>query len=96
MLGAGDSYSVGGTGGEATHTLTEAELPNIQGTLPHMAYGEYKLTGVFTFEKAGVSNYEAKNSDTQNSSRYLMNFGNNEAHNNMPPYLTVYMWKRVS
>lgn len=96
LLGAGDSYSVGGTGGEATHTLTEAELPNIQGTLPHMAYGEYKLTGVFTFDTGGNSNYEAKNSDTKNSSRYLMNFGNNEAHNNMPPYLTVYMWKRVS
>ena len=96
LLGAGSSYSVGGTGGEATHTLTEAELPNIQGTLPHMAYGEYKITGVFTFEQAGASNYEAKNSDTKNTSRYLMNFGNNEAHNNMPPYLTVYMWKRVS
>ena len=22
--------------------------------------------------------------------------GNNEAHENMPPYLTVYMWQRVS
>lgn len=27
VLAAGDSYAVGATGGEATHTLTEAEMP---------------------------------------------------------------------
>ena len=96
LLGAGSGYAIGSTGGAATHTLTEAELPNIQGTLPHMAYGEYKLTGVFTKNTGGNSNYEAQQSSTQNQTRYLMNFGQNQAHNNMPPYLTVYMWKRVS
>ena len=25
-----------------------------------------------------------------------MAFGNNESHNNMPPYIVVYVWKRVS
>ena len=24
------------------------------------------------------------------------NTGGNQPHNNMPPYLTVYMWKRVN
>lgn len=28
IVGAGDSYSVGATGGEATHTLTVAEMPS--------------------------------------------------------------------
>ena len=29
LLGAGDSYSAGSTGGEATHTLTTQELPDM-------------------------------------------------------------------
>ena len=28
LLGAGDTYSAGSTGGEAEHTLTKAEMPN--------------------------------------------------------------------
>ena len=34
--------------------------------------------------------------DFQYGQAYVdMSFGNNQAHNNMPPYLVIYMWKRV-
>lgn len=32
LLAASDTYKAGSTGGEATHTLTEAELPEISGS----------------------------------------------------------------
>lgn len=84
------------TGGSKTVTLTEGQLPNIQGTLPHVAYGENKITGHFIFEQGGNTHYEGQAASVSNNSRYRLNFGNNESHNNLPPYITVYMWKRVS
>ena len=35
-------------------------------------------------------------SDTDSWQQVNMSFGNDQPHNNMPPYLAVYMWKRVS
>ena len=35
-------------------------------------------------------------SDTDAWQQVAMSFGNNEPHNNMPPYLAVYMWKRTA
>lgn len=96
LLSAGSTYTAGSTGGEATHKLVANELPKVQGTLPHISHGEHKLTGVFTLNYGGNSNYEGAYSSTSNNARYLMSFGNDQAHNNMPPYLTVYMWKRTA
>jgi hypothetical protein len=96
LLAAGSTYTAGSTGGEATHKLVANELPKIQGTLPHVSHGEHKLTGVFSLDYGGASNYEGAYSSTSNNARYLMSFGNDQAHNNMPPYLTVYMWKRTA
>ena len=30
------------------------------------------------------------------STNLTINFGNDQLHNNMPPYLAVYMWKRTA
>ena len=96
LLGAGNTYNNGATGGESSHTLTKGELPNIYGTLPHIAYGENKLSGDFSLQAIGSNSYEGANSSGQNNWRYVLNVGSNQAHNNMPPYLVVYIWKRIS
>lgn len=82
--------TIGSKGGEFEHQLTKDELPNITGTLPHIAYGEAKVGGVFSYYSSGhgvQSKNEGASSSTQNSSHYFMSFGSNVSHNNLQPYL---------
>lgn len=100
LLAAGDTYSAGLTGGEATHTLTVDEMPNHQhGLFTDMAgYGGGSPTGNYLkmYGNEVVNGYVASTGTIYNGWRGMSGVGNNQPHNNMPPYLTVYMWKRVS
>ncbi len=90
LLGVGDTYiTVNSTGGEARHILTEDEMPvhqhtnnSIYATTP----GTGTVIGTAVSGGTGTVNWYADNTGFQ---------GKNYAHNNMPPYLTVYMWKRT-
>lgn len=91
LLGAyGNTYKAGSTGGEATHTLTTREMPNHNhavfypndGAADHSAPGNYP-------DGPSDSTYFAVGS-------YTSSEGGGEAHNNMPPYLAVYIWKRTA
>lgn len=84
LLACGDTYPNGSTGGEANHTLTINEMPShnhavYRGTDGNSFFG---LTGK---EPNGNLPYAI----------YTTDAGGNLAHNNMPPYLAVYVWKRV-
>lgn len=90
LLAAGDTYSAGATGGEATHTLTKDEMPShnhyaaINGGTD--SYGQNRTTiGSFANKAQGYSD-----------SSTIFATGGGNAHNNMPPYLAVYMWKRTA
>lgn len=86
LLGAGSSYANGTTGGEATHALTVNEMPEHRHSLTtHYVAGETKSY----VSKAELLPDSAVGGVTGYS-------GGNRPHNNMPPYLVVYMWKRVS
>lgn len=86
LLAAGTTYAAGATGGEAAHTLTEAELA----THRHAAIFQTSGSGDF-FTIAGAS-------QTSDAGIYAYGgyAGGGQAHNNMPPYLAVYMWKRTA
>ena len=86
LLGAGDSYTAGDTGGEATHTLTIDEMPEHNHTVPRG-------------QNIGTTNWGIVRFDTLNSSAdntRIAQTGGGQAHNNMPPYLVVYMWRRLT
>lgn len=91
LLGAGNTYNVGATGGEATHTLTIEEIP------PH---NHHILTNNDDFNNSsGGGNYGTSHDGTTawyQTTWYTENTGGGQAHNNMPPYLAVYMWKRTA
>lgn len=99
LLAAGSTYSAGSTGGEETHTLTVKEMPTHRHSSVKVA--ENYLTA-WASENSGNSNgFELSNLFKQNLNDDMNKFagdysGGGAAHNNMPPYLAVYMWKRVS
>ena len=46
-------------------------------------------------DETGASVYGANNKTLPQVSATTESTGNSVAHNNMPPYLTVYMWQRI-
>lgn len=93
LLAAGDTYAAGATGGEAAHTLTVEEMPIHSHSLSDTIDKNDIKLGYYT----GDTNYalSKRAADYDYNIRTNTN-GGGAAHNNMPPYLTVYMWKRTA
>ena len=85
LLGAGSGYVAGATGGEAEHTLTGNEMPS-----------HYHLLAM---NQAGESEYWGPMCSAMQDG-YMVNMtkpaGGDQPHNNMPPYIAVYMWRRTA
>lgn len=87
LLAAGDTYAVGSIGGEAEHTLTVDEIPSHQ----HTTKGAMVSTS-----SSGSSVMRSNDLSQAGYTGYTSYAGGGAAHNNMPPYMTVYMWRRVA
>ena len=104
-VSAGENYEVGDTGGEETHTLVESELPAISasfsihgqegGTIFYHVNGnatgtevsnKYHTTNTTTNAKTGANSFTTPG----------IAFGNDDAHNNMQPYVVVNRWHRTA
>lgn len=78
LLMAGDTYQAGSVGGEATHTLTQAEGP------AHTVYSD------------GLDGQTWSPGVWQTYNGYNLKQTGGQPHNNMPPYLTVYGYKKIA
>lgn len=98
------TFTSGETGGEYKHKLTKAEQPKLSGTLEmhDMANGTniYGRSGVFSTSVSIRNKYKIPTqAHTGASSIQTIKFendGNDEAHNNVQPYIAVYMWRRTA
>lgn len=79
----------GHMGGEVTHTLTVDEMPSHNHKIPIDSFINSD-SQTDTFKGGHVSN------QAQGTNYNTASTGGNQPHNNMPPYLAVYMWKRIS
>ena len=100
LLAAGDTYYGGQTGGEATHQLTSDEMPRHShkftgtgGDIDGYSQNYLSLNGTTYKDRPAVALGQGY---TSNGYVALEQSGASEAHNNMPPYLAVYIWKRTA
>lgn len=95
LFAASSSYPAGSTGGEFTHKLTQSELPDYSLSVANGSNVIRSKTGssadayVQTQSSGwGIPNWESKTVTVASG-------GSGAAHNNMPPYLSVWIWKRT-
>lgn len=90
LLASGTTYTNGATGGEATHTLTVDEMPSHRHSRMTQPQG-------FAEQDTRKSDIISPASGSANKvTKYSDYTGGGKAHNNMPPYFVVYMWKRIA
>lgn len=88
LLAAGTIYRPGTIGGESEVTLTADEIPEIKMS--------YQYTGQSTvIGTDAIRLYDGDGKINQYTGPQSSNCGG-KAHNNMPPYLAVYTWKRTA
>lgn len=103
IVGAGATYAQGAVGGEATHALTEAEMPYHAHTVPRTniqsgpdghstatQYGNGTLPATFTFAPAVVNAATGGYGDYWHTDPVLTTaLGSGAAHENRPPYYAL-------
>ena len=93
LIGAGSnggrSFTAGSTGGEYTHTLTINEMPSHTHTVTDWYFERNQG------DQLGNTHGDELLGNTHTTSTTSAS-GSGQAHNNMQPYVVVYMWRRVS
>ena len=110
LLCAGENYELGDTGGEESHQLTTGELPahthgskSLTGQYSTLSWSTATASGII--EETSESNSLAGPSTGSSFGNHTIEIdashthdsvGSGTSHNNMPPYLAVYVWKRTA
>ena len=83
LWAADEERPMGSTGGEKTHTLTVSEIPS------HSHGFSVRGNALSTAWRVDFQSVAGQNYSTNKA-------GGDQPHNNMPPYLSVNMWKRLT
>ena len=92
LLAAGDIHGAGEIGGEESHTLTSDEIPSHSHQFNRQQLWKNDPGVLNSNLDAGYGlGIKSLNIYTDNTT----SVGGGSAHNNMPPYLSVYIFKRI-
>ena len=102
-------FPVGETGGELDHTLTTTEMPSHTHTIGSSGAHHHASQGRMEGSGTGANIFESYNGASKtrsvnvprtgtngNHTHTPANTGGGAEHNNLSPYLAVYMWKRTA
>lgn len=95
LLAAGAKHAAGSTGGEESHILTEVEIAPHKHAMAYSPDASASSTGFAYGIAAGSATNEAGGRGYA-SNLGTFSAGGGQPHNNMPPYLAVYTWKRTA
>lgn len=94
LLSAGDDHYAGETGGESEHILTVDEMPSHNHKFKTDLDNDFNVSWEpWTEWTSGWTQYPITTSSAPTGTTFV---GGGKSHNNMPPYLAVYMWKRIA
>ena len=76
------------------HSLTQNEMPSHNHGYSRFNYNSYTNRDPYSISGSGY--YLTYHSDTTHfyCNDYTDNVGGSRPHNNMPPYITAYCWRR--
>lgn len=84
LWGCDEDGDIGVTGGEKTHTLTVNELPS------------HNHGGTYSGDASGAKTHAWLTANGSSMGYAKINTGGGAAHNNMPPYVQVSIWRRTA
>ena len=84
LWGCDSSGTIGQTGGEKTHTLTVTEIPS------------HTHGSVYSQNASGTKNLPWYSGSGDKLAYGTVSTGGGAAHNNMPPYIQVSIWRRTA
>ena len=90
LWGTSPQGTIGATGGEKNHTLTTEELPE------HTHVVTVASTAAGSTAAANTIRYNNENTNTLSDKLTTKSTGGGAAHNNMPPYTQVSIWRRTA
>lgn len=99
LIQSGSGYALGSTGGEASHTLSVAEMPKHQHIFRRQQWYSFdtvsddNIFSIYSWKtEPGGTTYKGYKGDV---SAYDP-VGDSQPHNNVPPYLAVNFWMRTA
>lgn len=100
LLGVSSSHAIGSTGGEENVTLVLQQIPSHAHyeRLDFSGYGVRNLAASPGTGEGSGKVFSADDTGSSTSEYYVQTetAGGGQAHNNMPPYIAIYRWRRIA
>lgn len=91
------TYTAGGKYGERKHQLTTDELPKISGSVSYLLrWNSGKAQSGVLKAAEGTSRFPSTATENISNSTISIEFGKDTPHENLPPCIAAYGWKRTA